>query len=77
MDCRKLYGENVNEQAVSDRYRAIAEEYRRLWGSSPDAFFSSPGRAEIIGNHTDHNGGKVIVAAITIYAIIIRNIIIY
>lgn len=65
MDCRKLYGENVNEQAVSDRYRAIAEEYRRLWGSSPDAFFSSPGRAEIIGNHTDHNGGKVIVAAIT------------
>lgn len=65
MDCRKLYGENANEQAVSDRYCAITEEYRRLWGSSPEAFFSSPGRAEIIGNHTDHNGGKVIVAAIT------------
>ena len=27
-------------------------------------FFSSPGRTEIIGNHTDHNGGKILAAAI-------------
>lgn len=26
--------------------------------------FSAPGRSEIIGNHTDHNGGRVIAAAI-------------
>ena len=28
-------------------------------------WFSSPGRAEIVGNHTDHNCGKVIVSAIS------------
>lgn len=28
-------------------------------------FFSSPGRTEIIGNHTDHNGGKILCASIT------------
>lgn len=32
-----------------------------------DYFFSSPGRVEILGNHTDHNNGKVIVSAINIY----------
>lgn len=26
--------------------------------------FSAPGRTEIIGNHTDHNGGRVIAASI-------------
>lgn len=28
-------------------------------------WFSSPGRAEIVGNHTDHNCGKVLVSAIS------------
>ena len=34
-------------------------------GNAPDAFFTSPGRTEVIGNHTDHNGGKVLAASIT------------
>ena len=29
-------------------------------------FFSAPGRTEIIGNHTDHQGGKVIAAAVNL-----------
>jgi galactokinase len=29
-------------------------------------FFSSPGRIEVCGNHTDHNNGKVLAAAVTI-----------
>jgi galactokinase len=28
-------------------------------------FFTSPGRTEIIGNHTDHNGGRVIAGSIS------------
>lgn len=28
--------------------------------------FSSPGRIEVIGNHTDHNNGKVVAAAVTV-----------
>lgn len=31
----------------------------------PLRFFSSPGRIEIMGNHTDHNNGKVIAAPIS------------
>lgn len=30
------------------------------------AFFSSPGRTEIVGNHTDHNNGLVLAAAVTL-----------
>lgn len=36
----------------------------RFDAASPEGFFSSPGRTEIIGNHTDHNGGKVLAASI-------------
>lgn len=32
----------------------------------PNDFFSSPGRMEVLGNHTDHNLGLVIVAAINL-----------
>lgn len=31
-------------------------------GEEPSEYFISPGRLEIIGNHTDHNGGLAIVA---------------
>ena len=36
--------------------------YERAFSGSPSEFFISPGRLEIIGNHTDHNGGLAIVA---------------
>ena len=36
--------------------------YEQAFGESPSEFFISPGRLEIIGNHTDHNGGLAIVA---------------
>lgn len=65
MDYRALYGDDADENEVRERYRAVAEGFRALTGSPPDVFYSSPGRAEIIGNHTDHNHGKVIVSAIS------------
>lgn len=65
MNYRALYGENADENEVRERYRSVAEGFRALKGEPPESFYSSSGRAEIIGNHTDHNHGKVIVAAIT------------
>lgn len=51
-----------------DFYKKRAEVlYNRFISANkfkPDYVFSSPGRAEILGNHTDHNHGKVMVAAI-------------
>ena len=38
----------------------------RFPNRTPEAFFTSPGRTEVIGNHTDHNGGKVLAASITL-----------
>lgn len=49
----------ISRKRKAERY--FAERY----GHAPARWFSSPGRAEIIGNHTDHNGGKVIVSAIS------------
>ena len=36
------------------------------FGSKPEVVFSSPGRIEIVGNHTDHQGGKVLAAAVSL-----------
>ena len=65
MDYRALYGETADERETLERYRSIGEGLRALNGKAPEVFYSSPGRAEIVGNHTDHNLGKVIVAAIS------------
>ena len=59
-----LYGkENADFQRA--RYIAAAEAFVELYGDREGtALFSVPGRSEISGNHTDHNHGRVIAAAI-------------
>lgn len=53
----KLY--NGNLKNVCERYSALTE------GLNDNVmFFSSPGRAELVGNHTDHNHGLVIAGSI-------------
>lgn len=54
---KKLYDTPIEETA--ERYSALTE------GLSGDIrFFSASGRAELIGNHTDHNHGFVIASAV-------------
>ncbi|MBO4682428.1 MAG: hypothetical protein J5618_01040 [Bacilli bacterium] len=36
--------------------------FEKAFNKGPSEYFISPGRLEIIGNHTDHNGGLAIVA---------------
>ena len=48
-----------------ERREDLLRLFRTAYGTSPTRFFSSPGRAEIVGNHTDHNLGKVLVSAIS------------
>ena len=57
----KVYGESVESAA---RFLALADHFKAKYGHEEAAFFSAPGRTEIIGNHTDHNGGKVIAGSI-------------
>lgn len=62
----KLYGSSATIlEEQRQRYRLLAERFATFFpGKSDIAFFSSPGRSEIIGNHTDHQNGKVMCTAV-------------
>ena len=61
----RLYGDaRVPAQRI--RYANAAASFEQLYGDRDVAFFSVPGRTEIIGNHTDHNNGRVIAASVDI-----------
>ncbi len=62
VDLKELYGINADKEKV--RYERISRAIIEKFGHLPQGFYSCPGRSEIIGNHTDHNGGKVIAASI-------------
>lgn len=64
---QELYGVNevvLKEQA--DRYAALMWEFQNVYGADDVALFSSPGRTEIGGNHTDHNYGRVLAGAVNL-----------
>ena len=58
-----VYGEEnlAKEQA---RYEHLATKFKENFGEGKVDFFTAPGRTEILGNHTDHNHGKVLTASI-------------
>lgn len=52
-------------KAQTDRMIAAINSFEERYGENRDInLLSVPGRSEIIGNHTDHNRGKVIAGAI-------------
>jgi len=40
--------------------------FAAAFGGTPDRYFSAPGRTEIGGNHTDHQRGRVLAAAVNL-----------
>ena len=42
----------------------MREEFRRWAGRDPDQVWAAPGRVNLIGEHTDYNGGFVLPVAI-------------
>ncbi len=51
-------------KAQEERFAKGMAQFKKLFGSEQPILFSSPGRSEICGNHTDHNFGKSVGAAI-------------
>ncbi len=50
--------------------------FSAAFGCAPDRYFSAPGRTEIGGNHTDHQRGRVLAAAVnldTVAAVRVNN----
>lgn len=65
--CNDVYGVCQSEQ--TDRFEELFKMHKDVFNTSDVEFYSSPGRIEIVGNHTDHNGGKVLCAAINVDAL--------
>ncbi len=64
---KTLYGEDnavLKEQAV--RYESLLNEFKKTYGKDDVELFSSPGRTEIGGNHTDHQYGRVLAGAVNL-----------
>ena len=62
-------GEDVWEKQKA-RYEALIRRHAELFGEKPDLqLVSAPGRTEIGGNHTDHNNGRVLAAAVNLDAL--------
>lgn len=60
---RRLYGEKAKAQKA--RYLSALDSFEALFGAEKEiAVFSAPGRTEIGGNHTDHNGGRVLAGSV-------------
>ena len=63
---RTLYGAGEDVLAAQKaRYGKLVERFEESFGAAGElCFFSAPGRTEIGGNHTDHNNGRVLAAAV-------------
>lgn len=60
-----LYGPDYTDANIT-RYQTLVKKYETLFGDQDILLFSSPGRTEISGNHTDHNHGKVLAGSINL-----------
>ena len=71
MDIAGLYGKSTAsdagsaKQAVS-RIDELVQKHQEIFGTAAQAVFSTSGRTELGGNHTDHNLGKVIAGSINL-----------
>lgn len=61
----KLYGEAALDEQ-RERYASAIRRYRELYDDEDICLFSAPGRTELCGNHTDHNGGLVIAGSLSL-----------
>jgi len=50
----------------SQKKAALDHGFSAVFGGQPQRYFSAPGRTEIGGNHTDHQQGKVLAAAVNL-----------
>ncbi len=60
-----IYGDFC-PQELEKRFRILSDIHANLFEKKPDMWFSSPGRIEIVGNHTDHNNGEVLCASVSL-----------
>lgn len=67
-ECANLYSANNGLDYQVERYQSLYNIHSQAGKDNADKvlLFSSPGRIEVCGNHTDHNNGKVLCASISV-----------
>ncbi len=66
----RFYGpDNATLTTQKQRWSKLIDGYHQRFGETGVHLFSTPGRLEIGGNHTDHNFGKVLAASIDLDSI--------
>ena len=64
---QELYGKDETVlKSQADRYAALMKDFEEKFNADDVQLFSSPGRTEIGGNHTDHNFGRVLAGAVNL-----------
>lgn len=61
-----LYGTGVDASQADKRFLALIEMHEKRFGAQEATLFSTSGRTELGGNHTDHNLGLVLAASINL-----------
>ncbi|MBQ3530301.1 MAG: galactokinase [Oscillospiraceae bacterium] len=49
-----------------EQKKIMDANFESIFGEKPERYFSAPGRTEIGGNHTDHQRGRVLAAAVNL-----------
>ena len=57
-----IYGEGAAE--ARSRFEELRGAFARQFGRPAERFYRAPGRVELGGNHTDHQGGVTLSAAV-------------
>ena len=70
-----IYADENQIAYQTERYIKSIEEYEKIYGEGEVIICSAPGRSEICGNHTDHQHGEILAAAINLDAIAIVGIV--
>ena len=52
---------------LSQELAPVQAGFEATFGCAPEKFFTAPGRTEIGGNHTDHQRGRVLAAAVNLH----------
>ncbi len=61
-----LYAKRYDQSEMDGRYISLMENHAKLFNIRDTKLFSTAGRSELGGNHTDHNLGKVLAATINL-----------
>ncbi len=61
---KDIYIDDALLERQKNRYLKAVERFEELYGTRDVEIYSAPGRTEVCGNHTDHQHGAVLAAAV-------------